>query len=140
MNLEIQKIKYLAETWYRKHDNDAGWDIPLPNDDTIFPMATKVIPLGWAVAIPDNYVGFLMGRSSTFIKKDLQVVTGVIDSGYRGEIGLVLHNVSNEPVYVHKGERLCQLLVVPCEHVDLSLKDSLDNTIRSCNGFGSTGK
>lgn len=139
MNLEIQKLNDLAEEWYRKHNNDAGWDIPSPITDTIFPMASKVIPLGWAVAIPENHVGLLTGRSSTFINKDLMVVTGVIDPGYRGELGLVLYNTTNNPVYITKGERLCQLLVVPCLHVDLCKKDSLDNTIRSSNGFGSTG-
>jgi dUTPase len=65
VNLEIQRLNALAEEWFRKHDNDAGWDIPLPNADTIFPMASKVIPLGWAIAIPNNFVGLLVGRSST---------------------------------------------------------------------------
>lgn len=100
------------------------------------------IPTGLAVAIPEGCVGILAVRSSMGIRRGVSLSNGigVIDSDYRGTLGVGLHNLRATPYTVHPGDRIAQLLVMPVIRPDIALADTLPPTERGANGFGSTGR
>ncbi len=102
-----------------------------------------VVPTGLAMALPSaDYVALLFARSGLGIRKGvcLSNGVGVIDSDYRGEIGVGLVNLSQEAYTVQPGDRIAQLMVVPVERPTVSLAEDLDDTSRGSGGFGSTGR
>ena len=102
-----------------------------------------VVPTGLAMALPSaDYVALLFARSGLGIRKGvcLSNGVGVIDSDYRGEIGVGLVNLSQEAYTVQPGDRIAQLMVVPVERPTVSLVEGLDDTSRGSGGFGSTGR
>ena len=102
-----------------------------------------VVPTGLAMALPSaDYVELLFARSGLGIRKGvcLSNGVGVIDSDYRGEIGVGLVNLSQEAYTVQPGDRIAQLMVVPVERPTVSLVEDLDDTSRGSGGFGSTGR
>ena len=102
-----------------------------------------LIPTGIAIALPDaQHVALVFARSGLGIKKGvcLSNGVGVIDSDYRGEIGVGLVNLSGESYTVQPGDRIAQLMVVPVVQPTLSFVDALDETERGQGGFGSTGR
>ena len=102
-----------------------------------------VVPTGLAKALPSaDYVALLFARSGLGIRKGvcLSNGVGVIDSDYRGEIGVGLVNLSQEAYTVQPGDRIAQLMVVPVERPTVSLVEDLDDTSRGSGGFGSTGR
>lgn len=102
-----------------------------------------VVPTGLAMALPSaDYVALLFARSGLGIRKGvcLSNGVGVIDSDYRGEIGVGLVNLSREAYTVQPGDRIAQLMVVPVERPTVSLVEDLDDTSRGSGGFGSTGR
>lgn len=106
----------------------------------IAPGATYPVHTGVKLAIPEGYVGLLFVRSSLGVKRGLVLAngTGVIDSDYRGEVIAVLHNTSNKVRAIEPGERVAQLVVVPCWMGQLT-DGELEDTDRGSGGFGSTG-
>ena len=106
------------------------------------PNETKLIPTGLAMEIPEGYAGLIYARSGLACKKGLAPANkvGVIDSDYRGEVKVALHNHSNTPQTVLKGERVAQMVIsdyYACNYVEC---DNLDDTTRGAGGFGSTGR
>ena len=102
-----------------------------------------VVPTGLAMALPSaDYVALLFARSGLGIRKGvcLSNGVGVIDSDYRGEIGVGLVNLAQEAYTVQPGDRIAQLMVVPVERPTVSLVEDLDDTSRGSGGFGSTGR
>lgn len=102
-----------------------------------------VVPTGLAMALPSaDYVALLFARSGLGIRRGvcLSNGVGVIDSDYRGEIGVGLVNLSQEAYTVQPGDRIAQLMVVPVERPTVSLVEDLDDTSRGSGGFGSTGR
>ena len=102
-----------------------------------------VVPTGLAIALPSaDYVALLFARSGLGIRQGvcLSKGVGVIDSDYRGEIGVGLVNLSQEAYTVQPGDRIAQLMVVPVERPTVSLVEDLDDTSRGSGGFGSTGR
>lgn len=102
-----------------------------------------VVPTGLAMALPSaDYVALLFARSGLGIRRGvcLSNGVGVIDSDYRGEIGVGLVNLSQEAYTVQPGDRIAQLMVVPVERPTVSLAEDLDDTSRGSGGFGSTGR
>ena len=100
-----------------------------------------MIPLGFAMAIPAGWVGLTFARSGLASKRDLAPANkvGVIDADYRGEWFIPLHNHGEQPRTVEPGERIAQLVIVPCMTAAFFEVDSLDETERGAGGFGSTG-
>ncbi len=121
----------------------AGADLYSAEEEIIInPNETKFIGTGIAVAIPNGKVGLIYARSGLACKKGLAPANkvGVIDSDYRGEVKVALHNHGIEPQTVLKGERVAQMVICdyyPCEYVE---SDELDETERGEGGFGSTGR
>ena len=114
----------------------------LDADVTIAPAETLLIHTGLAMEIPMGLVGLIYARSGLASKKGLAPANkvGVIDSDYRGEIMVALHNHSTEPRTISDGERIAQIVFAPYYTADFSVVDELGDTIRGTGGFGSTGK
>ncbi|MGN0635996.1 MAG: dUTP diphosphatase [Acutalibacteraceae bacterium] len=108
---------------------------------TLAPGETKLIHTGIALEIPAGYAGFVFARSGLASKRGLAPANkvGVIDSDYRGELMVALHNHSGDPQSVENGERIAQLVILPYLTVDFLESDTLDDTDRGTGGFGSTG-
>ena len=148
MNIIDLPIKILSENaslpTYGSIDA-AGMDLYacLPEDETIIiPCGeTRKIPTGIATAIPKGYVGLVYARSGLATKEGLAPANkvAVIDADYRGEWFIPLHNHSNEPRYVSKGERIAQCIIQPFYHANFEIVENLDDTERGEGGFGSTG-
>jgi len=124
------------------HDDDAGCDLRSRIDQTIPPGERALIPTGISVAIPSGYGGFVQPRSGLALKHGISIVNtpGLIDSKYRGEIGVILINTDkSEPFEVKKGDKIAQLVIQKVESVKFNVVDELDETVRGSGGFGSTG-
>ncbi len=119
-------------------DLSACLDAPL----TIAPHETVFVPTGISVEIPRGFAGFVFARSSVASKRDLAPANkvGVIDSDYRGEILVALHNHGTMPQTIEPGERIAQLVILPVFAADYVEADELSDTERGSGGFGSTGR
>lgn len=120
----------------------AGADVFARIDEeiTVWPGTRALIPTKIKIAIPDGCCGLLLGRSGLALKHGICLANGVglIDSDYRGELGVVLQNNGGEPFKVKDGMRIAQLVIVQYQQTRFK-QDSLDDTIRGQGGFGSTG-
>lgn len=123
------------------HDGDAGFDLCITEDVRLEPNASAVCGLGFACEIPSGCVGLVFPRSrlGAHYGVTLRNSVGVIDSGYRGEVCAPLVNLSCDTVFLPKGSRVCQMVVVPFVPCDLVKVASLTDTERGTDGFGSTG-
>lgn len=108
----------------------------------IQPGQTVLIHTGLAFEIPEGYGGFVFARSGLATKKGLAPANkvGVIDSDYRGELMIPLHNGSGVTAVIEHGDRVAQLVFLPCPQADFTTVDVLSDSIRSDGGFGSTGR
>lgn len=144
----VMKIKKLTDTAVvptRGSKSAAGYDLYVDcKVDVIEISPGETIKLGTGVAleIPENYVGLVFARSGMATNRGLRPANcvGVIDSDYRGEVIVALHNDSDEPRKVGGGDRIAQLVISPYIAPDLELVDDLSDTDRGSGGFGSTGK
>lgn len=123
----------------RAHPDDAGLDLYALEPVALEPGQGGVAATGIAVALPKGHVGLVADRSS-LAKRGLKTAGGVIDAGYRGEIKVVLWNLSDKAQSLERGERVGQLLILPVATPAVRAAESLDETIRGARGFGSTGK
>lgn len=123
------------------HEGDAGLDLRITHDVTLEPGERANVPTGVAVEIPGGCVGLVFPRSGLASKFGITLSNsvGVIDSGYRGEIGASLVNTSGETAALDAGTRVCQLVVIPYVPCELVAVDELSATERGACGFGSTG-
>ncbi len=121
---------------------DAGLDLLAAEDAVLAPGERRAVPTGLAVAIPNGYAGFVHARSGRALREGLALANapGLIDSGYRGEVKVVVVNLDrHEPVQIRRGEKIAQLVVQPVARADLVEVDELDPSERGAGGFGSTG-
>lgn len=142
--LRAKKVRESATIPERKSIGAAGYDLTACVDErvTILPHHTVSIPSGIAFQIPKGYFGAIYARSGLATKMGLRPATcvSVIDSDYRGEVGLPLHNDTDKIKYVEPGERIAQIVFQKALTPEIELVDSLDETERGANGFGSTGR
>jgi len=122
----------------------AGMDLRafLPEPVVLKPLERKLIPTGLYVEIPEGYEAQIRPRSGLALKKGITVLNspGTIDADYRGEVGIILINLSNEDFVVESGERICQMIIASHETVQWTLVEKLEDKIRGEGGFGHTGK
>ena len=106
------------------------------------PLERKLIPTGLYIALPEGYEAQLRPRSGLALKHGLTLLNapGTIDADYRGEIGVILVNLSTEPFTIADGERICQMVIATHAHVEWEAVETLDETERGAGGFGHTGK
>jgi deoxyuridine 5''-triphosphate nucleotidohydrolase (dut) len=122
----------------------AGMDIRanLTESIEIKPLERKLIPTGLYIALPEGFEAQMRPRSGLAIKHGITLLNtpGTIDADYRGEIGVILVNLSSEPFIVNDGERICQMVVAAYTRVEWQQMETLDETERGAGGFGHTGK
>lgn len=124
--------------------HSAGMDLRafLPSPVVLKPLERKLIPTGLYVEIPEGYEAQIRPRSGLALKKGITVLNspGTIDADYRGEVGIILINLSNEDFLIESGERICQMVIAAHETVQWKLAEKLEETKRGEGGFGHTGK
>lgn len=160
MKVRIKKSHPNAIIPRRSKDDDAAYDLFCVERVVIKPMERKIIPTGISIEIPQGYYGRIAPRSGLAITEGIDVLAGVIDSNYRGEIGVVLINLnlpenllvkdealgiynhlfdSANSVVLNKGDRIAQLVIERCFSAEWIEVDDLSETEREDGGFGSTG-
>jgi dUTP pyrophosphatase len=125
------------------HEGDAGLDLLAAENVTLQPGERAAVPTGIAIGIPEGYAGFVLPRSGRALKEGLGVANapGLIDSGYRGEVKVILVNLDpHSPVDVKRGDKIAQLVVQRVELAEVVAVDSLSDTERGPGGLGSTGR
>jgi dUTP pyrophosphatase len=123
----------------RAKEGDAGFDIACSEDTLIYAKTSASVSTGLQLAIPEGYVGRVVSRSGLSFKFSVEVGAGVIDSGYRGEIKVKLHNFGDTPVRLYKGDRIAQIIIQKHESPVFVPVDALTDTERGAGGFGHTG-
>ena len=106
---------------------------------TILPNERKLVSTGISMAIPEGYVGLIWDKSGIATKHGIKTMAGVIDSGYRGEVKILVHNLSDQVHKIEKNTKVAQMLIQPIECREVIEVEELDQTERGEEGFGSTG-
>ena len=143
MTLRFRRLEVAARPPTQAHEGDAGYDLHAAEAVTIAPGERASVGTGIAVAIPEGQAGLVVPRSGLAARHGISVVNapGLIDSGYRGEVRVLLLNTDRvDPFEVEPGDRIAQLVLVPVETGDLEEVADLDETPRGVGGFGSTGR
>ncbi|MDR4408182.1 dUTP diphosphatase [Bacillus anthracis] len=144
LRVKIKRVKDVELPKYAK-PGDAGFDLVAAEDTIIWPGETKVVPTGLAFEIPPGYEMQVRPRSGITRNTKLRVVLGTVDSGYRGEVGVLVDNTetpksSNMQAHViEKGTRIAQGVIAPVITAHFEEVDELSHSERGTNGYGSTG-
>ncbi|MBN2457520.1 dUTP diphosphatase [Candidatus Woesearchaeota archaeon] len=139
VELKIERIYKDVKLPSYSYEHDAALDLPSAEECVLAPGEKKVIKTGLRFAIPRGHVGLIWDRSGLAAKNSIHTLAGVIDSGYRGEIGVVLINLGKEDFKIEKNMRIAQILIQPVVHANIT-EAKLDlKTERSEGGFGSSG-
>ena len=144
MKIRVKKLSDLAKLPTYGSDGAAGGDLVSAEEGEVVinPNETAFISTGIAMEIPEGYVGLIYARSGLACKRDLAPANkvGVIDSDYRGEIKVALHNHGTKPQTVLPGERIAQIVITPFLRAEYEVVGELEDTERGGGGFGSTGR
>jgi dUTP pyrophosphatase len=143
VTLRFRRLSAAARPPAQAHEGDAGYDLHAAEAVTIGPGDRASVATGIAVAIPAGQAGLVVPRSGLAARNGISVVNapGLIDSGYRGEVRVLLLNTDrDEPFSVEPGDRIAQLVLVDVETPELEEVAELDETARGAGGFGSTGR
>ena len=138
--LLVKKLDPLAIIPTISNPSDAGYDLYATEHRYIAPRKRALIKTGIAMAIPEGHVGRIWPRSGLSVKHGIDVLAGVVDSGYRGEVRVCLFNSSELQLEINHGDRIAQILFQPVSHFQLIESEDLSSTKRGEGGFGSTGK
>jgi dUTP pyrophosphatase len=142
MTLKVMRLHNQAQLPHYAHAGDAGLDLFSVVEKTLQPGESKLIATGVAIALPPNTEAQVRPRSGLALKHGITVLNtpGTIDEGYRGEIGVILINHSQQPFQVHCGMKIAQMVIASVLQVTVQEVDQLDQTPRGEGGFGSTGQ
>ena len=140
VNIKVLKETEDAVLPTYAHFGDAGADLYANEEVDIKPNEVKIIQTGLKVEIPDGYEMQVRPRSGMSTKTPILGILGTVDSGYRGPLGVMLYNHGDIPYRVQKGDRIAQAVIAPTYHGNFLISDSLSETERNENGFGSTGQ
>lgn len=137
---ELESIRYIGpHPPTRATDGSAGYDIRCTETKYCYNKNSTTLKTNLRLAIPVGYVALLKSRSGFAFRWSLETGAGVIDSDYRGEISILVHNLGDRPVDFKAGDRVCQMLIVPVASPEFVLVDSLDETDRAEGAYGHTG-
>jgi dUTP pyrophosphatase len=142
IELAVTRLRPDAVLPSRAHEGDAGLDLATCERVELGPGERAVAPTGLAIALPEGYAGFVQPRSGLASRHGITIVNapGLIDSGYRGELRVVLLNTDRERTFVAEpGDRIAQLVVLAVPGVELAEVEELPESARGTAGFGSTG-
>lgn len=141
--LKVQKLNDLAILPTQGSTAAAGWDLyaAIKEDIILLPGETEKIGTGLSIEIPENYFGAIFARSGIATNNGIRPsnCVGVIDSDYRGEVIVALHNDSNFDFKIIPNMRIAQLIIIPYLSIEINEVQSLNTTSRGAGGFGSTG-
>ncbi|TPV37936.1 dUTP diphosphatase [Bacillus dicomae] len=144
LRVKIKRVKDVELPKYAK-PGDSGFDLVAAEDTIIWPGETKVVPTGLAFEIPPGYEMQVRPRSGMTRNTKLRVVLGTVDSGYRGEVGVLVDNIESvkgkfmNSQLIEKGTRIAQGVIAPVETAHFVEVDELSDSERGNRGFGSTG-
>lgn len=138
--ISVQLLDQNAKVPTKANLNDAGFDLYSIIDTIIPPKQRKTVRTGIAIQMPDHLAGLIWPRSGLSVKQGIDVLAGVVDSGYRGEIMVCLYNTSDEVVGINTGDRIAQIIFQEVPRVTMEVHDTLGSSQRGDNGFGSSGK
>lgn len=141
MKISLQRLDDGLPVPAHAHRGDGGVDLYAREAANLGSGERAVVSTGIAVAIPEGYAGLITPRSGLAARHGISVVNGpgLVDAGYRGEIKVVVINLSDETFVVERGDRIAQLVVVPVAVQEFVVVDELPSTRRGSGGFGSTG-
>lgn len=139
MRLKFIKLNDKAITPTRNNPSDAGLDLSSTESLTIYPLGRVLVHTGLALQIPDGYYGRVAPRSGLAIKNGIDVLAGVIDSSYRGEVCVVLYNTSKNIFNINEGDKIAQLIIEAHYNMELEQVSELESSNRGNLGFGSSG-
>lgn len=144
LTVRIKKVNPLAQIPKQANSNDAGYDLYAVEDAWILPGQRAKIDTGIQISIPAGYYGRVAPRSGLAVKHGIDVLAGVVDSTYRGNVAVVLINLStgneDSAFKVNTGDRIAQLIIEKCHNVHFDeVKESFEETPRGIGGFGSSG-
>jgi len=138
MKLHVKRIHPDAKLPVYGHPGDAGLDLFAVVDRDLAPGEVFAVPTGIQIAVPAGHVGLVWDKSGISLK-GVHRLAGVVDSGYRGEVQVVMINLGGTLFSIKRGMKIAQLLVQPVASVEVVERESLDDTSRGEGGFGSTG-
>ncbi len=141
MTLRFKKLRPDAILPSYAHPSDAGMDVRSVEDLTIAPGKRALVPTGLVMLLPPGYEAQVRPRSGLALKSGVTVLNtpGTIDSGYRGEVGVILANFGETDFSVKKGDKIAQIVIAPVTQPTIEETDVVDETDRGAGGFGSTG-
>lgn len=138
MEILIKKNHPEATVPTQATEGDAGYDLYSLEEVILVPLARAAVKTGVSLAIPMGFYGRVAPRSGLAVKKGLDVLAGVVDSGYRGDVGVVLINLSAEEIVLEKKSKIAQLIIEKCHDVDWVETDDLSASDRGEGGYGSS--
>jgi len=137
--LNFLKLSKNAESPEYAFGTDAGFDLKAIENVSLFPFEQKDVRTGIAIEVPKGYVGIVRDRAGIVQKMNVHTVAGTFDSGYRGEVSVMLVNMNDKTVEVEKGMRIAQIILIPIVKAKIIEVKKLSDTERGERGFGSTG-
>ena len=137
--VRIKRMRDNAVTPGYKHVGDSGFDLTACETVEIPPLQTRSVSLGWAFEIPEGLEIQIRPRSGVSRDTPALVITGTVDSSYRGEVSAIVHNRSNTDMTICEGKAICQGILAPVIRACFKECDDLSETVRGASGFGSTG-
>lgn len=139
MKLQIKKNHPDARIPRYTIEGDAGLELYSLEDVSLSPDERRIVKTGISMKIPKGYVGLIWDKSGIAVKGGIKTMGGVIDSNYRGDVGVILKNLSDEVYEIKRGDKIAQMLIQKVECSIIEEVNELDETERGDGGFGSTG-
>ena len=136
MNIKLDEGSFLPS---RAHPTDAGLDLRSPESVYIEARQSVTIRTGVHIKLPPNTYGRIASKSGLMVHHGI-LTDGTVDEGFSGEICVCLFNLSDAGYYIERGDKIAQLIVSPCQYVEVNVVDEIEGGERGENGFGSTGR
>ena len=140
MKIRVKKLSENAKLPEFAHRTDAGADLFSTEEIVLRPKERALVSTGIALEIPEGYAGLIWDKSGISSKHGLTTMAGVIDSGYRGEVKVLLINLSDKEYKIEIGDKIAQILIQKIEQPEFEEAQKLSSADRGEKGFGSTGK
>lgn len=137
--LNFLKLSKNADSPEYALNSDAGFDLKAIENVSIFPFDQKKVSTGIAIEVPEGYVGIVRDRAGIVQKMNVHTVAGTFDSGFRGEVSIMLVNMNDKTIEIEKGMRIAQIILIPIVRAKIVEVKKLSQTERGERSFGSTG-
>lgn len=141
MNINIKLLNSNSKVPSKSRGDDAGYDLYSSEEYIIKPMERALVKTGISLSIPSGYYGHISDRSGMALKKGAHCLGKIVDSSFRGEIGVIIFNTDMyEPIKIQTGDRVAQMIFKRYETVDFHVSDDLEASDRQEKGYGSSGE